>query len=172
MHCNVRREFFINQAPRPHANRTAPSLRRPMREPNRNTWCLLISCTPHVIPRIPMVTQSVRCHSVQYATLMPTSVYTITSQHTKRFVHVENTSWDTCSINTNTLYIITQFNNSQINQTHRGRLFRTALSVFRTEPDTQFSEPNRTRLPNRTEPNNQYSKPNGSTPSGLREPLE
>ena len=31
----------------------------------RDTWCLRLSCTPHVGLHVPMATQSVRCHSVQ-----------------------------------------------------------------------------------------------------------
>ena len=75
------------------------------------------------------------------------------------------------------IYIITHFNNSQINQSHRGRLFRTGHpvfrtghSVFRTEPNTQSSEPNRTpSLPNRTALHLQVIGSPSNSPLRLRE---
>ena len=55
----------IYQPPETSRQPNRAILRRPIREPDRDTWCLRLSCTPHVDPHVPMSTQSVRCHSVQ-----------------------------------------------------------------------------------------------------------
>ena len=50
------------------------------------------------------------------------------------------------------IYIITQFNNRQINQSRKALPNQTGHSVFQTELNTQSSEPNRApNLPNQTE---------------------
>ena len=47
----------IYQPPETSRQPNCATLRRRIREPDRDTWCLQLSCPPHVDPHVPMTTE-------------------------------------------------------------------------------------------------------------------